>query len=189
MKPDISFVLKSGHFHLLTTLPGWPRPPGADSGASGSQSVPESPGQLARELVELRSRAGDNRTERRRTGGAADNGTNLISVVADHKVQLQNRAAIRCHGRMGRDRHPARAVVIDVVRTASGTPSFCGSDSVVDNMINLRHVPVAVEMGQGNSGNGSGSRRRGKNLTCDREGIVPTKGRVGTRGMLLDRKS
>ena len=23
MKPDISFVLKSGHFHLLTTLTGW----------------------------------------------------------------------------------------------------------------------------------------------------------------------
>ena len=26
MKPDTSFVLKSGHFHLLTTLPG--RQPG-----------------------------------------------------------------------------------------------------------------------------------------------------------------
>ena len=25
MKPDISLVLKSGHFHLLPTLPGWPR--------------------------------------------------------------------------------------------------------------------------------------------------------------------
>ena len=142
------------------------------------------PWQLTRELVEFCRCTGDDRTEQRRTWRATDNGLNVIPIVADHEVDLKIGPAIRCISRMGSDRHPASAIVINMVRTASGPPCLHWSDTVVDHMINLRHVPVAVEVSQGHTGNSPGCRCGSKNLTCDREGVVTTKGRVRARGML-----
>ena len=57
MKSDISFVLKSGHFHLLTTLPdGPPRCEAGDgAGCYDSGTGARTPGRLGQELYDTQN--------------------------------------------------------------------------------------------------------------------------------------